>query len=35
METYYLYSESTATRGAVSKGGDWWVMAFKNGEMEE
>lgn len=32
---FYLYSESTATRGAVSKGGDWWVMAFKNGRMEE
>ncbi len=32
---YYLYSESTATRGAVSKGEDWWVMAFKNGKMEE
>lgn len=32
---YSLYSESTATRGAESKGNDWWVMAFKNGKMEE
>ncbi len=32
---FCLYSESTATIGAVSKGGDWWVMAFKNGKMEK
>lgn len=32
---YNLYSESTASRGAVDKGGDWWVMAFRNGKMEE
>lgn len=32
---YSLYSGSTATRGAESKGGDWWIMAFKNGKMEE
>lgn len=32
---YYIHSESIASIGAVSKGGDWWVMAFKNGKMEE
>ena len=32
---YYIHSESTASIGAVSKGGDWWVIAFKNGKMEE
>lgn len=32
---YYIHSESTASIGAVNKGGDWWVMAFKNGKMEE
>ena len=32
---YNLYSGSSASRGAVDKGGDWWVMAFRNGKMEE
>lgn len=32
---FSLYSQSTASRGAESKGKDWWIMAFKNGKMEE
>lgn len=32
---YSLYSKSIASRGAESKGKDWWIMAFKNGKMEE
>ena len=34
-DAFNLYSVSTVSRGSVSKGGDWWVMAFKNGKMEE
>lgn len=34
-DAFNLYSQSAASRGAVSKGGDWWVMAFRNGKMEE
>lgn len=32
---FNIHSESTASRGPVSKGEDWWVMAFRNGKMEE
>lgn len=32
---YNIYSKSVVTRGAVDKGGDWWVMAFRNGKIEE
>lgn len=32
---FNIYSVSTASRGAVSKGGEWWVMAFRDGKMEE
>ena len=32
---FSLYAGSTASRGAESKGKDWWVMAFRNGEMCE
>lgn len=32
---FSLYSGSIASRGAESKGHDWWVMAFRNGKMEE
>ena len=32
---YNLYSKSFGSRGAVSKGEDWWVMAFRNGKLEE
>lgn len=34
-DAFNIHSESTASRGAVSKSGDWWVMAFRNGKMEE
>lgn len=34
-DAFNLYSQSAVSRGAVSKGGDWWVMAFRNGKMEE
>lgn len=30
---FSLYSKSYASRGAESKSGKWWVMAFKNGKM--
>lgn len=32
---FNLYTLSTATRGAVSKGEDCWVVAFRNGKIEE
>lgn len=32
---FNVYSGSIATRGAVYKGQDWWVVAFKNGKIEE
>ena len=32
---FNLYSGSIVTRGAVSKGEDWWVVAFRNGRIEE
>lgn len=32
---YNLYSGSVASRASVDKGGDWWIMAFRNGKMEE
>ncbi len=32
---YNVYSGSIATRGAVYKGQDWWVVAFRNGKIEE
>ena len=32
---FSLYAGSTASRGAESKGKDWWVMAFRNGKMNE
>ena len=34
-DAFSLYSKSVASRGSESKGKDWWVMAFKNGKMEE
>lgn len=34
-DAFNLYSQSAVSRGAVSKGGAWWVMAFRNGKMEE
>lgn len=34
-DAFNLYSQSAVSRGAVSKGGDWWVMAFRNGKLEE
>ena len=30
-----VYSGSTASRGPVSKSQDWWVVAFRNGKIEE
>lgn len=32
---YSLYSKSIASRGAENKSGKWWVMAFRNGKMDE
>lgn len=32
---YSLDSHTTAARGGESKGLQWWVMAFRNGKMEE
>lgn len=32
---YNVYSGSIASRGAVSKSQDWWVVAFRNGKIEE
>ncbi len=32
---FNLYSGSIASRGAVSKSEDWWVVAFRNGKIEE
>lgn len=32
---FNVYSGSVATRGAVYKGQDWWVVAFRNGKIEE
>lgn len=32
---YNVYSGSVASRGAVSKSQDWWVVAFRNGKIEE
>ena len=32
---YNVYSGSVATRGPVYKGQDWWVVAFRNGKIEE
>ena len=32
---YNVYSGSIASRGAVYKGQDWWVVAFRNGKIEE
>ena len=32
---FNLYSGSIVTRGAVSKSEDWWVVAFRNGKIEE
>lgn len=34
-DAFSLYSKSVASRGSVSKGQDWWIMAFRNGEMIE
>ena len=34
-KAYSIYSQSIASRGAESKGKEWWVMAFRNGAMEE
>lgn len=34
-DAFNLYSQSAVSRGSVSKSGDWWVMAFKNGKMIE
>lgn len=34
-DAFNLYSVTTASRGSVDKGGDWWVMAFRDGKMEE
>lgn len=34
-DAFNLYSKSVASRGSVDKGGSWWVMAFRNGQMEE
>lgn len=30
---FNLYSKSYASRGAVDKGGNYWVMAFRNGKI--
>ena len=32
---YNLFSGSTASRGAVPKAEEWWVVAFRNGKIEE
>ena len=32
---YNVYSGSIASLGAVSKSQDWWVVAFRNGKIEE
>lgn len=32
---FSIYSQSTASRGAENKGKELWVMAFRNGELEE
>jgi len=34
-KAYNVSSASIASRGAVSKGEDWWVVAFRNGKIEE
>lgn len=34
-DAFNLYSASTVSRGSVSKSNDWWVMAFRNGKMED
>ncbi len=34
-KAYNVYSGSIASRGAVYKGQDWWVVAFRNGKIEE
>lgn len=34
-DAYNVYSGSIASRGAVYKGQDWWVVAFRNGKIEE
>ena len=31
---YNLFSGSTASRGAVPKAEEWWVVAFRNGKIE-
>ena len=30
-----VYSGSVASRGSVSKAGEWWVVAYRNGKIEE
>lgn len=32
---FNVYSGSIASRGAVPKSEDWWVVAFRNGKIEE
>lgn len=32
---YNVYSGSVASRGSVSKAGEWWVVAYRNGKIEE
>lgn len=32
---FNVYSGSVASRGAVPKSEDWWVVAFRNGKIEE
>lgn len=34
-DAFNLYSKSIVSRSSVSKSGDWWVMVFRNGYMEE
>lgn len=32
---YNIYTNTVASRGAVAKGGSYWVAAFRNGKLEE
>lgn len=32
---FNVYSGSVASRGSVSKAGEWWVVAYRNGKIEE
>lgn len=32
---FNVYSGSVASRGSVSKAGEWWVVSYRNGKIEE